>query len=327
MRNTLPAACCAAVTLATAATLSGCGGALPPVVIEGHPSHFPSPQPTATAPAPQPVPVGIMVKADPASWAAYAGQPVSATVLSNPTVLSNVDSLPGQQWPLADVTVDFGDGSSGSAIASCAGHGSPVLTFSHVYGAGGQFALRVTAVRFCDPAAQPSLAVAGGDMLVLPAPPAGNSAWAQCDQAQLKMSARMADAGLENRELLFTLRNASSEGCQMYGYPGLALAAPDGQPLPVAVGRGGAYLFPSVPPSRVVLAPGETASFDLGYAAGTSPVANCRKFTEAEVFLPGSFLFTPVSLADIDTLSDGVACGGHFRVSPVIPGGIGIAGT
>lgn len=272
-------------------------------------------------PVPQPVPVGISVEAEPASWAAYAGQPASATVLSN------VDSLPSQQWPLAEVTVDFGDGSSVSAIAACAGHGSPALTVSHVYGAGGRFALRVTAVRFCNPAAQPELIAADGDMLVLPPPPAGSSAWPQCGQAQLQMSARMADVGLGNRELLFTLRNVSSEGCQIYGYPGLRLAAPDGQLLPATVERGGAYLFPSVPPSRVVLASGGVASFDLGYAAGTSPVSSCRGFTEAEVFLPGSFTFTPVSLAGIDTLSDGVGCGGYFRISPVIPGGIGIGGA
>jgi Protein of unknown function (DUF4232) len=318
MRNYLRATSCAAVTFATAVMLSGCGGPLPPVVIEGHPDHFPSPQPTATAPVPQPVPVGITVQADPASWAAYAGQTVSATVLSN------VDSVPGQQWPMAEVTVDFGDGSSGSATATCAGHGSSALTVSHVYGAGGRFAVHVAAVRFCDPAGQPQFIAADGTMLVLPAPPAGNSAWPQCGQAQLQMSARMADAGLGNRELLFTLRNVSSGSCQTYGYPGLRLAKPDGQLLPVTVGRGGAYLFPNVPPSRVVLAPGEIASFELGYAAGMSPVSSCRAFTEAEVFLPGSFTFTPVSLAGIDTLSDGVACGGYFRVSPVIPGGVGI---
>lgn len=61
---------------------------------------------------------------------------------------------------------------------------------------------------------------------MLPSAPAGSCAWPHCSQAQLQISARPADVGLSNYELLFTLTNVSSQACQSYGYPGMRLAAP-----------------------------------------------------------------------------------------------------
>jgi hypothetical protein len=74
----------------------------------------------------------------------------------------------------------------------------------------------------------------------------------------------------------------------------------------------------------VVLAPGDLASFDVSYAAGMSLVRTCDLASEAQIFLPGSFAYTPVSLSSIGSGEDAVACGGYFRISPVIPGGAGI---
>jgi Protein of unknown function (DUF4232) len=238
-------------------------------------------------------------------------------------VLGNLYGSAGQ-WSLAQATVDFGDGTSQSVTASCAGQGSSTLTASHVYQAGGSFVIRVTGARLCNPSQQPDLTSASGNVLALPAPPAGSAAWPQCTQAQVQMLAQAVQSGLGNRELLFTVRNVSSWGCQTYGYPGLRLADPDGPLLPVTVERGGAYLFPSVQPARVVLAPGDLASFDVGYAAGMSLVRTCDLASEAQIFLPGSFAYTPVSLSSIGSGEDAVACGGYFRISPVIPGGAGI---
>jgi hypothetical protein len=315
MLTHLRAACCAAIMLTAA--VAGCGGAPQPLIVQGHGA---APQPTAAATVPpQPVTASIGVQLDPASGTTYAGERVTVTVLGN------LYGDPGQ-WSLAQATVDFGDGSSQSVTASCTGQGSSTLTASHVYQAGGSFTIRVTAARLCNPDEQPDLSSASGSMLALPAPPSGSAAWPQCTQAQVQMLAQLAARGLGNRELLFTLRNVSSWGCQTYGYPGLRLADPDGPLLPVTVERGGAYLFPSVQPSRVVLAPGDVASFDVGYVAGVSAASGCDLATEAQIFLPGSFAYTPVSLSGIDgpTGAEAVACGGNFGISPVIPGDAGI---
>ena len=307
-------------TVLLVAALAGCGGTLPPVVTPGHPTRFPSPQPTATTMPPGSVPVFLSVQLDAANSIAFTGQPLGVTVLSD------ADGTPGN-WTLAQATVDFGDGSSRSVTASCAGRGAPLVTTSHVYRTSGRFVVRVTAARFCNPAAQPDLSPgssAPGFALVLPSAPAGSARWPRCGQTQLQVSGRLADVGLSNRELLFTLRNISSSDCQLYGYPGVLLASPDGQTLPADVERGGAYLFPGVPASLVGLAPGDLASFDVGYVAGLSSASTCGSDTDAEIFVPGSFSYTVVSLASVGTGGDAVGCGGYFRVSPVVGGGTGV---
>jgi hypothetical protein len=81
------------------------------------------------------------------------------------------DGGPSADWPLAQATVAFGDGSSQTVTASCAGSGSPTLAASHAYQAGGTFVVRVTAARFCNPAAQPEVGPGiseAGYPLVLP---------------------------------------------------------------------------------------------------------------------------------------------------------------
>lgn len=318
MTNHLRAACCAVTALAAVITLSGCGGPLPPAVIAGHPGHAAPPRPTVSAQPPA-FPIFVNVQLNPVDGIVFTGQPLRMTLSSQPDGPSTSD------WPLAQATVAFGDGSSQSITASCAGRGSPALTVDHVYQTAGDFVVRVSAARFCNLAGEAELSPGdseAGYSQVLPAAPAGSQAWPPCSQAQLQISARLADAGLSNRELLFTLRNVSSSDCQMYGYPGLRLAAPDGQVLPVTVDRGGAYLFPAVAPSLVGLAPGDLASFDVGYVAGMAPANSCDWATDAQVFVPASFTYTAVSLASVGTGDDSVACGADFGTSPVVGGGI-----
>jgi hypothetical protein len=301
-----------------AAALAGCAGALPPVATAAHPNHFPPPQPTATAMPPGSVPVLLSVHIDAASSVVFTGHPLDVTVLSEADGQSDT-------WPLAQATVNFGDGTSRSVTASCTGRASPALTLSHVYQTTGRFEVRVTAARFCNPAGQPELSPGSSEPgwpLVLPSPPAGSATWPRCGQAQLQISAGLADAGLGNRELLFTLRNVSSSGCQLYGYPGLRFASPDGQLLPAAVARG--YLIPGVSPSLAALAPGGLASFDLHYVAGMHPASSCDWASQAEVFVPESFSYTMVSLASIGSGDDAVACGAGFQISPVVGGDTGV---
>jgi len=311
----------AVVLLAAALTLSACGGAPQPAVPTAHAATgqpgraVPQLSATATAP-PGSVPVMLAVRVNAANAIAFSGNPLSITVLGQ--------DEPGGNWSLARATVHFGDGSSESVTASCAGQGSRVLTVRHVYQAAGRFVVRVTAARFCNPAGEPDLSSAFGYPLVLPSAPAGSSAWPQCSQAELQISARLAGVGVGNRELLFTLRNASTSDCQLYGYPGLRLADPDGLLLPVTVQRGGAYLFPDVSPYLAALPPGGVASFDVGYVAGLAPASSCDWATEAEVFVPESVTYTMVSLAGVGSGDNAVACGGYFRISPVIPGPTGV---
>jgi hypothetical protein len=310
------AACCAALTLAMAVMLSGCGGTPHPAARAAHGAADGAGRPLAKSTA-APEPPGLIiltVQLNPTDSIVFTGHPLSVTVLGGP---------PGGEWPLAQATVEFGDGSSQSVTSRCAGPGSSAMTASHAYQAAGRFVVRVTAARFCNPVNQPDLSSALGYPLVLPSAPAGSTAWPRCGQAQLRISAGLAFTGLGNRELLFTLRNVSSSDCQLYGYPGLRFAAPDGQLLPVTVGRG--YLVPGVSPSLAALAPGGVASFDFSYAAGMRPASSCDWASEAEVFVPESLSYTMVSLASIGSGDDAAACGGGFQISPVIPGSTGIA--
>lgn len=319
MRNHLRAACCAAVTLAVAVTMCGCGTPHPgATAVTSRPYHAAA---TVATTPPGSVSIFVNVQLNPADGVVFTGQPLGVTVLSQD------GGGPATDWPLAQATVSFGDGSSQSITASCAGRGSPTLSADHAYAKSGRFVTRVTAARFCNPAGQADVSPGdseSGFPLVLPSAPAGSATWPRCTQGQLQIAAGLDDVGLGNRELLFTLRNVSSSDCRLYGYPGLRLAAPDGNVLPVTVERGGAYLFPAVPPSLVGLAPGDLASFDVGYFAGVSPSSSCDWATDAEVFVPGSFFYTAVSLTSVGTGADSVACGGQFRVSPVVGGAIGV---
>jgi hypothetical protein len=183
------------------------------------------------------------------------------------------------------------------------------------------FTITVKAARACDPA----VSLDGSDIppavLVMPSAPAASASWPPCGQGQVQILAQSDGTAVSNRSDLFTIRNTAGWGCTAFGYPGLVLVSPDGKVLQANVARGGAYLFPSVQPHLVALAPGETTSFEVGYSIAELP--DCPA-AQAEVFLPGSYTYSLADL-DLDSLHEDIPCHGHFSITPVLPGNTGVS--
>jgi hypothetical protein len=225
-------------------------------------------------------------------------------------------SLTGR-WSLAQATFDFGDGSTLSVSSPCASPGQ-TLTASHVYSRTGDFTITVTAARPCDPAINLDDHDIWPAVLVMPAAPPGSVSWPQCGQGQVQVSAQDDGAAVSHTALLFTIRNIAGWGCTTYGYPGLVLVSQDGTALQSNVTRGGAYLFPSVQPHLVALAPGGTASFEFGFSEALLP--DCQ-VAQAEVYLPDSYTYSLTGLGGRQF----VPCHGYFSITPVLPGSIGVS--
>jgi Protein of unknown function (DUF4232) len=167
----------------------------------------------------------------------------------------------------------------------------------------------------CASTAQPS----GGSSA---AGAAASASWPQCRSTQIGVTVTGKGAALGHVGVLFTLRNASSDHCRLYGYPRLLLLGGQGQALPTTVvpAVNGAYLFPSVTPHWVALAPGATGSFDVQYldnpvgAQANEPYATaCPTASHVQVTMPDASDHTvvPANIAP---------CGGQLLVSPVVRG-------
>jgi Domain of unknown function (DUF4232) len=246
------------------------------------------------------------------------------------TVTAQASAGPGTtRWlRLADVTVSFGDGTSGSASQACAGNPvSPAkgLSVRHRYLRAGTFTAQVRSARICGRAGPPDLSGVSAAMRVLPAAPAASVSWPICAGAGAQVAARGVGAGLGHVGVLFTVRNATASGCRLTGYAGLRLLGPGGGPLPTSVhhATSGTYLFPPVAPHLVALRPGGYAAFLLEYednpwgALASEPYAKaCPAATDARVSLPGVSAARVISVVGAAM----APCGGEVWISPVIPG-------
>lgn len=313
---------------AGAVALVGCGGGQPAAAGQhkATPSKPAASSASGSPPAASSPPPG-------ASSAAVLDLQSSAQVpFTGDTVTLRVQaaaSAGSPQWlRLAAATVALGDGSIATVTSTCTGRSlsppSAGLLVRHVYRHPGVISPGVTAATVCghSPETGADLAGASLSLRVLPSAPAVSASWPQCRQAQLTTTATGEGAGLGHVGVLFTLRNTSSAGCRLEGYPGLQLLDSEGHRLPTTVLRAvsGAYLFPAVVPHSVALAPGAAGSFDLQYydspvgAAASQPYATaCPAATQVEVTVPNSagHSVVPASIAP---------CEGQVVVSPVVPG-------
>jgi hypothetical protein len=274
-----------------------------------------------------------------ASTSAVSSPPASAAVIflaasapvpfTGDVVGLTAQALAGPGSPrwlrLASVTISFGDGAAGTASQACTGRhpaAAKGLTVDHAYSRAGVFTTRVTSATICGQAGQPNLAYVIQAVQVLPSAPAASASWPRCTRDEVQVSDSGAGAGLGHVGVLFTLHNTSAVGCRLFGYAGLGLLGPGGQPLPTTVNRAvsGTYLFPAVVPHWVALAPGGYASFDLEYAdnpwgtLASEPYPQaCPAASQTEVTLPNAdgFSVVPANMAP---------CGGAVWTSPVIPG-------
>jgi hypothetical protein len=184
----------------------------------------------------------------------------------------------------------------------------------------------VTKVVACDPSQAADLSYADAMVHVFAAAPAQSATWPVCSTFQLQFASPWTGAGLGNVATLITLRNVGAVGCRLEGYPRVILVAATGRLLPTHDGDAttGDYMFPSVVPHRVALAPGGVASFMIGYgdnpfgAATNEPQdVACPPATEVRVVLPATGQFGTAHVAI-------GACGGVVRVSPIVPGANGL---
>jgi Domain of unknown function (DUF4232) len=236
-------------------------------------------------------------------------------------------------WPgsarwlrLANVTVSFGDGESGTASQSCSGQNPPAargLSVSHRYLRAGPFTAHLTAASVCGQAGQPDLSWVIAAMRVLPAAPPASTAWPRCTPGQVRIAARGAGVGLGHVGVLLTVHNTGGVSCRLAGYPGLQLLGQGGGPLPTSVHAAatGTYLFPPVALHRVALRPGGYAAVELEYednpwgAQADEPYATaCPTASQARVTLPGSMASSVIPASMM------APCGGDVWISPFIPG-------
>jgi hypothetical protein len=312
---------------AGALALGGCGSGQPSAAgrHEAMPSKpaasaAPSSHPATTAPAPGASPKPV-VELQSSAQVPFTGD----------TVMLRVQAAAGAgspQWlRLATATVALGDGTTATVTGKCGTSQPPAsagLLVRHAYRQPGVVSPSVTAATVCGNRAETGADLAGAtvSLRVLPAASAASASWPQCRQGQLAMTATSEGAGLGHVGVLFALRNTSSSGCRLEGYPGLQLLDSNGHALPTTVVRAvnGAYLFPAVVPHSVALAPGAAGSFDLQYfdspvgAAANQPYATaCPAATQVAVTMPDSAgrSVVPASMAP---------CEGQVLVSPLVPG-------
>jgi hypothetical protein len=120
------------------------------------------------------------------------------------------------------------------------------------------------------------LAIIGGTAgLASQAASAGTSAHAasirtpRCTAKEMSTGLHGSQTGLSNRGFILTLTNTSNNSCSVDGYAGLKLKNAAHHLLHSSTHRGSTYFATDPGPHRIVLSPGETASADFAFGAGT----------------------------------------------------------
>jgi hypothetical protein len=117
---------------------------------------------------------------------------------------------------------------------------------------------------------------------------AAGSTAAGCSPQNLSAGLHGSQVGLGNRGFILTLTNTGTSSCGLDGYPGLGLEDGAHHVLPSHTSWGGTY-FDNDPGAHViVLSPGETASADVAYPAGSGGSADSVA-TYLEVTPPNAF--------------------------------------
>ncbi|HET7660761.1 MAG TPA: DUF4232 domain-containing protein [Oryzihumus sp.] len=129
------------------------------------------------------------------------------------------------------------------------------------------------------------------------------------------------DGAAGHIHLVVALRNIGGVECTLDGFPAVGLVAQDGSALPVRATHDGDLAFPARTPSTVVLAPGEVASFDLGFShVPAGGQTSCPAAQSLAVTTPGDS--HPVAVQAVADPCDG----GHLAVSPLVAGDQGSVG-
>lgn len=320
-------ACRIALVVVATLTVASCASPPSPVVSTGVPPTTappsasadlhppPSPNPSAT-PARTPAPAAY-VYVDSQQGPYFSGVPGTLTIGAwRALPLAGTQAL-----GIARATIDFGDaGPSLEVTGPCSAVPEP-MNIEHTYPASGKDTASVVSAILCAPTSSIDRSE-GATVLVLPSATAAQARWPTCSTFQLHMSGGGEGAGLGHAAVLMSLRNVSSRGCTLTGYPGLQLVSPAGVLLPTAWHEAtvGDYMFPAISPHLVAIAPGGYASFLVGLLDNPSgPNANvpydvaCPLVRWVRVVLPGT---NEYGTAEISM----APCDGWVNVSAMYPG-------
>jgi hypothetical protein len=134
-----------------------------------------------------------------------------------------------------------------------------------------------------------------------------------CQPWQLSLTPAGGSAATGHRLDIYALQNTSQISCTLYGYPGMQMYGASGAALPTTVIRGGAFEFLDVTPQTVTLAPGDRASFALGFTVIPTGDQTCPESSSLLVTPPNDYTQLGIAAA----LNP---CGGIIHVSPVVAG-------
>lgn len=128
---------------------------------------------------------------------------------------------------------------------------------------------------------------------------------------------RIADVGqggaAGTQEVTFALTNTSSSSCSTFGYPGMLLVSTTGKVLTTTAERGGGLTFENIAPSKVTLAAGATAYFNVGFNDVTTVNTTCSSTHTVDVTPPTNTTHVAVKV----TLGIDACDNGALHVSPV----------
>jgi Protein of unknown function (DUF4232) len=141
----------------------------------------------------------------------------------------------------------------------------------------------------------------------------------RCHTPDLQVEWASGGVALGHVSSVVALHNAGQAACTFYGYPGIGLLGDQGELLSMPIVWGGpSYMFPGglAPPQSVVVAPGESASFDLATddvsVGGAASEQLCELASSVEVIPPDEF--------DFLVLSGPYQSCNRVSVSPVVAG-------
>jgi uncharacterized protein DUF4232 len=146
--------------------------------------------------------------------------------------------------------------------------------------------------------------------------PAAPARLATCTPAQLRLRVVSSQGATGHLETTFAFRNSSGTRCRLFGFPGARMLSATRRPLRTIVERGdGFFSFPRHG-TEVVLQPGGSARFSLGWsdnnAQGGSP-ATCPRADRLEVTPPNDYSFLEISVRSLYF----APCDGRITASPV----------
>ena len=299
--------------------LSACGAPVPTATAPPTPVSSRSLAPIAIQPSsPRPVTVPSEVPTAPPLFIGVNGVP-SPAFAGDPVTLT-VSSLAGggPSLPIATATVAFGDGTTATLSGAC----GPQIATVHSYQRAGDYAPTVTALTTCPDSQMATPTASFSPLHIFPSAPPASVSWPTCSTFQLHMAVGGTGAGLGNVATQIAVTNVSARACTLEGYPSVVLVGAGRRLLPTQATPAitGDYMFPAVVPHRVALAPGDVATFMLGYGDNPSGAAvnepydvACPVAVAVRVILPGTH--------EYGTAQGSIApCGGIVSVSPIVPG-------